>query len=390
MEVKHAKPRVRKQGARGAPVNVATTIAPSGGNGTLHVYGSDRFAHIPDLASKPENSVVLNQAITGASFARLKHLSSAYQRIRWTKLVFRVVPMSPTNISGGLCASFVADASDNVGTGTNAISRLLAQKGAKVFKAWESATISHRCIPDLLYTSEPPKGDIRMSSPGRFVLAVDSAISVGTSQKVPVTVYVDWAAVLSEPSIEGYAPNGSGDLTVNAGLYGRTENTGLWFRDTPGGDDPRSVIPGIQFDVVYRLQSKRYANLVSGHINFDKVVLKNDKTHGVTLFVVGYDNKHIDSKFESNCWVIESGDTLRSEATSLNQTGSEFLCLQETENSYKGPGEMSRTLDEKLERSQDSYRRRTDSFEILPDPVSYMQEFPTSRQQVRSMECQRR
>lgn len=332
---------------------------------------------------------MVSGAISAKSFLRLSHFAEAYQRIRWKKLVFRIVPMSPTDISGGLCAGFVADASDVIGSNTIGLQRLLAQRGSKVFKAWEPATITHKCLPDLLYTSTPPRGDLRLSSPGRFVLMVDSKIRVGNGQQAPITVFVDWECSLSEPSVETDYKDPTGAVRATENLYGRSANVGLWFKDGPGGDDPRSVIPGIGFDVVYRLQSKRFCNFITSPGNYDRLKLVNDKTHGVTLAVLSYDSKPIFENFSTNCWMIEKGDDLIPEAPSENRIGWEFFCHQPTEGFSPRLGEKSQNAKKLLETCSIPPISRSPSLEILnlPLEVDYStQDLLRLREQVKLME----
>lgn len=305
--------RGRKGGSgnRGAPVSTSIRLA-SQATEKLRVHGTDRLAHVPDISIYNDGDVALDFLVGALAIPRLARLAEAYQRVVYHRLVFRVEAMAPTSAIGGLVSGFIPDASDNVGTGGEALSRVLAVPGARLFKAWQSVSIAHSCLPDVLYTSVPPVGDIRLSSPGRLVIIVDSKVVVSTSgMRVPLSVYLDWDVTLMEPSLEGKEQKGSA-IESKADFYLRSANVGLWWTDDAGGDDPRTKVPGIQFDQEYRLSSKRYIDFgeagTSG--SYDRVMLVNDTTHGVTFAPVDYKGKPMMLHPARNMFFIERGDVL--------------------------------------------------------------------------------
>lgn len=302
----------------------------SQGTQRISVHGTDRLGHVPDAEKFSDGGVVMDVIIDALAIPRLSRLAEAYQRIVFRHLVFRVEPMAPSMCVGGFVSGFIPDPTDNIGSGEKALERLLAVPGSKVHKAWQSAVVSHKCLPDVLYTSEPPLGDLRFSSPGRFVLIVDGQLNDGSiASRIPVSIYVDWKVDLLSPSLEN--EDRSGPVVAQESFYLRSQNVGLWYKDTDGGDDPRPHIPGIQFDVPYRLDSKRYVDFTDSDAgtteiigSFDRVMLQNHSTHGVTLFVLNYKGEIIDSKPTKNQYFLEKGDVLKPEPLNA-QKGLNYL-----------------------------------------------------------------
>lgn len=263
-----------------------------------------------------EGELVLDLPLIPSGLPRLRHIASSYQRIRWKKLAIRFEPMVPTLAAGGYVCGFVPDPDDDLSRG-EALDRLLAHSGSKMSKVWQAQTVIHKCTGDLLFTSAPPKGETRLYSPGRVALIVDSKVSAGKNVACPLSVYIDWEVSLMEPSLEADATR-AGLVEAKESFYTRSSNVGLYWKDATGGDDPRPVMPGIEFGVVYRLGSKRFVDLGSEGdriaINFDRVVLVNHATHGITLAPCKYDRTPIYLQSSYNIYVIEKGDILVPEA----------------------------------------------------------------------------
>lgn len=301
-----------------APVSTPVSISPKNA-ASVTLFGTDRLFHVPDISGYAAGDVAIDFSVNTASFKRMRHMAEAYQRVHFEKLVFRVVSMCPTSVTGGFAAAFVSDPTDVLGGGNDSLDRVVAQNGSKVTKAWEDCRIVARLGPDLLYTSDPPLGDQRLSSPGRFWLVMESKVN----QKVPLTIYCDWKVTFSVASLEGTEKSG-GVLVVQAPFYTRASNVGLWWKDGPGGDDPRPKIPGITFDTVYQSKQKFYLSFSKAG-NFDKFKLVNDKNHGVTLAPVAPDGSVVVETTEQNQWVFEKGDVLTPLPENV-QVGSEFHC----------------------------------------------------------------
>lgn len=140
-------------------------------------------------------------------------------------------------------------------------------------------------------------------------------------------MFVDWQVKLSVPSLEGEVPHQAATIRTSVAFYARNSNVGLWYKDD-GGDDPRPVIPGIRFNVVYRTELPFYLDMpdqVSG--NYDKVMMTNDPQHGVTLWIVDHKGKTISSKPNKNQWIL-SEQTILSPIVPEIRAGMEFLSLR--------------------------------------------------------------
>lgn len=332
--------RRRRRGGGGggggnAYVSEAATIKSSASQ-RLRVHGTDRYVHIPNCVGKKEGSVLFNAEVSAESFARLKHISEAYQRYHFKKLVFRIVPMASTDFSGGYAAAFIADASDDIGSGGDALNRIVAQTGAKITKIWQSAVVSHRCLPDLLYTSEPPGGDIRLHSPGRLVVAVDSEISGATDRiKVPMTIYCDWEADLYESCLEGPHAKVSGQIVVSKPFYSRSEKVGLFDKDDMVTAE--TSIPGITVNEEYTVSHDVFLRFETEGGNYSKLKYEYNSTEKrYVLYVVGHDGKKLSQKTDVNYWALQAGDRLTPVAKNVT-VGEEYLCLKKTEASSSTP-----------------------------------------------------
>lgn len=325
VDVKNVKGR-RRRGNRvggngaGAPISTSISLLPKN-SPKLRIHGTDRIVHIPE-AQYADGAVMVDLSISPEITPRLSHIAQAYQRVRYKKLVFHIVSMCPTTTAGGIATAFVADPTDVLGGGTDALNRVVAQAGAKITKIWQSAIVRASITGDLLYTSEPPLGDQRLYSPGRLWMVSESKFS----SVVPITVYMEWEVELSVPSLESKTKE-AGAIVVGVDFYTRSTNPGFWFKDGPGGDDPRSKIPGIQFDVVYQSKSKSYIQWSSSAGNYDKFILVNDPVHGVTFTAVGFDRKPIVEVAKLNQWVLEKGQPLFPTPENV-QVGLEFVCTQ--------------------------------------------------------------
>lgn len=307
----------------GAPVSTSVSIAPRNTE-RVHLKGTDRLIHVDDVSKFGTGATVVDLSLSCSSFKRMEHMASAYQRVRFKKLVFRVVPMSATSSSGGFAAAFVSDPTDVLGSGDDALDRLVAQKGSKITKIWQSTTVNACLLPDLLYTSEPPQGDIRLSSPGRLWIIIESKVVGNNNSPVPLTVYCDWEVDFYVPSLEKGEKGGSGSLVVGATFYTKKTAVGLWWQDDSPGDDPRTKIPNIEFDVTYQTKQKYYLSYEKAG-NFDKFRMVHDKVHGITLAPVAPDGTIIIEKTDINQYVFEKGDVL-TPVSSPNSVGVEYLC----------------------------------------------------------------
>lgn len=298
---------------------------------SLKLMGTDRFGHIGDLSSFGDGTVVLDVPLVPSSLPRLRNLAGSYQRIVWRRLTFRFEPLVPTSVTGGYVCGFLPDADDSITEAAAPLDRLMAHPGSKLVKAWQSAVITHKCVGDRLYTSRPPRGEARLYSPGRVALVIDSKISGGSGVLAPLSVYLDWEVELMEPSLEATSTKAN-TVEAMASFYLRSGHLGLWYSDNTGGDDPRSKIPGIQWDVVYRLGSKRYClwtdtaqgTSITLAGNWDRICLKQDSSAGTTFWILDYKGEPIRKYGYVNQFMIEKGDILVPESGNA-LVGLEFL-----------------------------------------------------------------
>lgn len=231
--------------------------------------------------------------------------------------------MCSTSAAGGIATAFVADPTDVLGDGADALDRVVAQTGSKITKIWESATIVSKLSPDLLYTSDPPTGDKRLSSPGRFWLVVESK----PTTSVPLTVYCDWAVELFVPSLESKEGQG-GAIVIQDNFFGRKDRVGLWHQTSGSepSDDPRLAIPGIEFGTVYETAREYYHSFKTVRDgNFSRFKLVNDSTHGITLAPVDPAGKVVIDQMTTDQWSIVKGETF-TPLPNLQERGLEFLC----------------------------------------------------------------
>lgn len=297
--------------------------------------------------------------------------------------------MCSSGASGGYVAAFIRDPTDNLGTGKLALERLVASEGSRARKAWQGSTVSCNCVPDLLYTSAPPAGDARLQSPGIFALAVESKVNGGNASTVPVSVYCDWDVTLSYPSLEGDAADATGAVRVVKDAYIRQNHFGLWYKDTTGGDEPRTIAPGIQPNVVYRAKSKRFAGLLASDLpagealtpnptaptsgSFDRFMYATSATPGWTLWLCDYNGKPFTAKGDKNYWILEDGDILTPEPKSFS-IGSQYLCHEARSGSSRNINEpQSSQLDssfENLQFSPDTSKTLQEMLEGLSKKVS--------------------
>lgn len=233
------------------PVAVPSMQGPRSSS-SVHISGTDRLFHVKDISKFQDSTVSLDVAIVPSVLARLEKLAEAYQRITYRSLKFRVVPQVSTSTAGGYVTSFVRDVSDKISSDQFGLSKITAQEGSQTCKWWETAQVAVKNFPDLLYTSYT-KGDLRFSSPGRFVVATDGQ----STQAGSLTVFCDWDVTLSSPSLE--AETTEKNPTVRYDLMIDSNSTGYIssLQGMPGADqmEATSMVPGCVVGEIYDLPS---------------------------------------------------------------------------------------------------------------------------------------
>lgn len=226
----------------GAPVSQAVEVRETGTDSAV-VSGVDRLEHIEDISKYAHGTVVLDDLISASSFARLSKIAGAYQKVRFRKLQFRVVPMIPTSVGGGYVVAFVRDPADvPPSDGNDLLNWVTSQQGSVTTKWWQNSAISVPLSDRTYYTSSSE--EIREYSPGRLVIVVDGK----ASSSGPVTVFVDWSVTLTHASLESTIVPGRPDHTVALrNLWTKDTNTYVWSYDPTKTKDSGSPNPEYMF-----------------------------------------------------------------------------------------------------------------------------------------------
>lgn len=194
-----AKPRKqrvkqrRRGGTTDAPaiVNTGATVR-SQAKKTMRMTGSDRLAGLTFKASTSPGTILYERFIDAQMFPSLSERARTFQRIKYSKLVFKLVSESGTNVTGGIAAAFYKDAYSQVVDGDAGLTNLMTQAGAKATKAWQELVISTNS-PEQFYVT--PGSDLRLYSPGKFVVMTSGPVDKDS----PLSLYCDWTVELSKP-----------------------------------------------------------------------------------------------------------------------------------------------------------------------------------------------
>lgn len=157
--------------------------------------GCDRLVSLQLEQSATALGAIILDVLAEASMSkRLQTLSQAFERITFLSLTYRVTPKAASIITGGYVAGFVPDPEDSIST----VESLLATQGAQSGHWWETREVRPRLERKQLFTHQG--NEVRLRSPGRFVLISDGA-STGS---LPLSVDVEWTVELSQPSFEDH------------------------------------------------------------------------------------------------------------------------------------------------------------------------------------------
>lgn len=144
----------------------------------------------------PYGNVLFSELVVPGLFPRLAKVASTFQRIRYNKLVLRIVPQVSTTASGGYVCAFVADPADEIPEGEQSVSHLISQRGSVANKWWQNSTYPITLPQQWYYTSRGV--DVREYSPGSI-----NVVSTGeSSQPGSLIVYAEWNVSLMTPTIE--------------------------------------------------------------------------------------------------------------------------------------------------------------------------------------------
>nr|QIJ56915.1 hypothetical protein [Scaphoideus titanus sobemo-like virus 2] len=232
----------RQSSVVGAPVSQAVEVRETSSD-SASVSGVDRLEHIDDISKYEHGVVVIDDLINASSFARLSKIAGAYQKVRYRKLAFRVVPMVSTSVGGGYVVAFVRDPADVPPTKqSDLLNWITSQSGSVTTKWWESTRIQVPTTDRVYYTSTSQ--EVREYSPGRLVLAVDGKATAPG----PVTIFVDWSVTLTHASLESTVVAGRPDHTVLLrNIWTKDQNQYAWSYDPTKSGDSGSPNPELMF-----------------------------------------------------------------------------------------------------------------------------------------------
>lgn len=226
----------------GAPVAQAVTVRETSSDSAI-VAGVDRITHIENVQQFGHGTVVVDELLSSSSFARLARVAGAYQKVRYRKLTFRIVPMMSTATGGGYVAAFVRDPSDVPPSNSlDLLNWVTSQQGSVTTKWWQTADIAVGVADRTYYTSSSE--EVREYSPGRLVVVVDGK---ATAQG-PMTVFADWSVVLTHASLESaVGPDRSDHTVVLRNLWTKDTNQYVWSYDPTKTDTTGSPNPDLMF-----------------------------------------------------------------------------------------------------------------------------------------------
>jgi hypothetical protein len=224
--------------------NSLPSLVKQQGSDVASLSGVDRLFHVPDVKDYQDGKLVCDILIEPSAFDRLDVVASAFQRIVYKSLRFKVVTQINTLTSGGYVCAFVRDPSDVMDNGS--LNRLTSMRGSVTTKWYQSAIISANS-PTSYFTSSGV--EIREFSPGRFVLMADGA----ATQSGSLTIFVEWAVQLSGPSIERVADK---TYVTNVDWWNRKGHTGIFYKvGATFADDVATLLPGAKEGDIFRLPS---------------------------------------------------------------------------------------------------------------------------------------
>lgn len=296
---------------------------------TTHISGTDRFAHIEDISTLKALSVPLQLVFSSTSIPRLGKVASVFQRIKFHKLTFRVVPQVSTATSGGYTAAFCSDPDDHFPDSESGLAKINSQKGARTCKWWETATVPAPSKPDLLYTSFS-EDEPRLGSPGSFVLGVDGR----STQSGSLTVYVDWSVTLSGPALEDDSAKAIPAALFS--LWTKAGESGVWALLNPNNysslsQDARVAFKGVPANSYIRVNGlrnflKNDSNSVTGLIGFHKIYV--DASY--KMWPSTPEDTKIGSASFGHTMLLAKGENVVFEASSsvFRQRGLKYLSYQ--------------------------------------------------------------
>lgn len=177
----------------GSNQSVLRVNNPTGGRAQ---GGSDLIAALTIPKNVDQGELLIDIVVTPNVAARLETLATAWQRVKYHKLMFEVNASGSTFVGGEFVAAFIADPTD-VPPIIGADRWIKAHQGSVASSWWRSINVHGPCPPQVMYTSFEPN-EPRFSSPGRFVLAVVNPPSSDTT----MSISLNWHVSFQQPSLE--------------------------------------------------------------------------------------------------------------------------------------------------------------------------------------------
>lgn len=283
--------------------------------GAVTIKGVDRFIHIEDVSKLSSRTIPIRAEVIPDNMSRLKTIASAYQRIRYLHLSFRVESQISTATSGGYVASFIRDATEELPDGEKGLATLTSSQGSKTTKWWQSTTVNVGVLPDLYYTSNSTFEE-RWSSPGIFCLGVDGK----ASQVGSLTVFIRYTVQMCEPSFEQTTMKPV--LLCPENLLIVKDNYHL--KNKAGEVDATKLLSGSTIGRVYKLPTIRSYMTTEGALWTFNCILHDSSNH---LVVANESGAPSEAKSNADQLGIMAGEVLKI----LKQGGakvqlSQYLC----------------------------------------------------------------
>lgn len=184
---------------RAAPAAIAKTMVRSPRD-SASVRGRDRIAHVADITTFKDGQAVISVVFNAHTIPRLAVLAQGYQRVKFNRVTFRIISQSPSIVTGGYIAGFLADGAD--ATTSITAQSLITNTGARSAAWWQPSTINipRSALGRTYYTNAPESGadSMRTYSPGSLVVIAEGK-PTGTG---PISVEVSWEATLSGATLQ--------------------------------------------------------------------------------------------------------------------------------------------------------------------------------------------
>lgn len=182
------------------------------------ISNTDRLIHVTLPAGTPRGTVVYDQIITPSIAARLRTQASLFQKVTYARLRFEVQTQTPTTNGGGYVVSFLHDPQMDIGTGEAALRALTAVQGTQTSKFWQSVDMSIQTTSQQYFTLNG--NDVRLFSPGRFVVLSDGA----PTEPVAITILMHWTVGFTRPALQRLVNTLPQAVVTSSVLYSGTQN----------------------------------------------------------------------------------------------------------------------------------------------------------------------